>query len=59
MVHSVGGRDVPIVIARHALLGEAADTAEVAQISDLARAREHGAWVASSVANSRVVDGVH
>ena len=54
MVHSVGGRDAPMVIARHALRVEAADAAVIAQLSDLTRAREHGAWVASSVANSRV-----
>ena len=52
--HSIDGRDVPVLVASEALLVEAADAAVIAQISDLDRRGESGAWVASSVDNSRM-----
>ena len=48
VVHSGGVRDVPVVVARHALLVEGAHAAAPAHSDDLAARSEDGAWESSS-----------
>ena len=54
VVHSAGGGDVPVNVARPAPLIEAADAAVIAHVGDLDARGEHGAWESSLAANIRM-----